>query len=192
MTRAPAVSSVPRGAVASTSRGKPTRPLFNSLKKPITTTTVITTINTVPLPTKPMLNGSSICDPLIQEIWSYKDAKDYVMEKMFQGINAAFAASTTTTTPTQAIFEEIKVAAAESPSPLLLKAKSPIVCTPEEKKELELFERVEAEIDKFGEDEEEAVSFLYLFYFFLTLFICFVCLFLLAGAGTQSFSGGFQ
>ncbi|KAM7540314.1 hypothetical protein Aperf_G00000025701 [Anoplocephala perfoliata] len=169
LMKAPAVSSS-RGAVA-TSRPKSNRPLFNSIKKPITTTT---TPNTPPggnisLPTKPMFNGSTICDPLVQEIWSYKEAKDYVMEKMFQGIAATYNAVTASKSTTQSVFEEFKVAAAQSAATTaaikaaagitsMAKPKLPVICTPEERKELELFERVEAEIDKFGEDEEEALA----------------------------------
>ena len=101
------------------------------------------------------------------------------MEKMFQGIAAAYSSATACGTSTQSIFEEFKLAAAASAatttttvptgatgdSPALptsqLRSKAPVVCTPEEKKELELFERVEAEIDRLGDDEEEAVSLLY-------------------------------
>lgn len=92
------------------------------------------------------------------------------MEKMFQGIAATYNAVTASKSTTQSVFEEFKVAVAQSAAttaaikaaagltPILTKPKIPVICTPEERKELELFERVEAEIDKFGEDEEEAVS----------------------------------
>ncbi|VDM31415.1 unnamed protein product [Hydatigera taeniaeformis] len=166
LTKAPAVPS-PRGPVL-TPRPKSSRPLFNSIKKPITTTPTTTTCgSTICLPTKPVLGGCTICDPVIQEIWSYKDAKEYVMEKMFQGINATYTAVTAAKCTTQSVFEEFKAAlavAAASPStPTAIpapstKVKTPVVCTPEERKELELFERVEAEINKFGEDEEEALA----------------------------------
>nr|CDS24513.1 hypothetical protein EgrG_000391500 [Echinococcus granulosus] len=166
LTKVPAASG-PRGTVL-TPRPKSSRPLFNSIKKPITTTNTTTTgSSTICLPTKPVLGGSTICDPVIQEIWSYKDAKEYVMEKMFQGISATYTAVAAAKCTTQAVFEEFKVAAAAaaaSPSapaaPFVptAKAKPAIVCTPEERKELELFEKVEAEVNKFGEDEEEALA----------------------------------
>ncbi|VDO08279.1 unnamed protein product [Rodentolepis nana] len=167
VTKAPAVPNA--HATAATHRQKPTRPLFNSIKKPITTTTTSTNSSTsiIGLPTKPILNGSTICDPLIQEIWSYKEAKDYVLEKMFQGIAATYNSMTSSKSTTQSIFEEFKAAATQSaattaaikavagmtaPTP---KPASPINCTPEERQELQLFERVEAEIDKLGGDGDE-------------------------------------
>lgn len=168
--RAPAVPNT-LGAVA-TSRPKPTRPLFNSIKKPITTTTTTTNSITgiVALPTKPVFNGNAICDPLIQEIWSYKDAKDYILEKMFQGITATYNVITSSKSTTQSVFEEFKAAATQSAATTAAikaaagmttsptKPASPIICTTEERKELELFERVEAEIDKLEDGDEEAVS----------------------------------
>ncbi|KAL5103606.1 hypothetical protein TcWFU_009454 [Taenia crassiceps] len=166
IAKAPAVPSS-RG-IMPPPRPKSSRPLFNSIKKPITTTPTATTgASVVSLPTKPVLGGCTICDPVIQEIWSYKDAKEYVMEKMFQGINATYTAVTAAKCTTQSVFEEFKAAAAaaaaspSTPAAVAVpaaKVKAPIVCTPEERKELELFERVEAEINKFGEDEEEALA----------------------------------
>ncbi|CDS36753.1 conserved hypothetical protein [Echinococcus multilocularis] len=166
LIKAPAASGS-RGTVL-TPRPKSSRPLFNSIKKPITTTNTATTgSSTICLPTKPVLGGSTVCDPVIQEIWSYKDAKEYVMEKMFQGISATYTAVAAAKCTTQAVFEEFKAAAAAaaaSPSapaaPFVptAKTKPAIVCTPEERKELELFEKVEAEVNKFGEDEEEALA----------------------------------
>lgn len=91
------------------------------------------------------------------------------MEKMFQGINATYTAVAAAKCTTQSVFEEFKAAAAaaaaspSTPAAVVVptaKVKTPIVCTPEERKELELFERVEAEINKFAEDEEEAVSWI--------------------------------
>ncbi|VUZ42387.1 unnamed protein product, partial [Hymenolepis diminuta] len=167
-TRAPAVPNT-LGAVAA-SRPKPTRPLFNSIKKPITTTTTTTNSITgiIALPTKPVFNGNAICDPLIQEIWSYKDAKDYVLEKMFQGIAATYNVITSSKSTTQSVFEEFKAAAKQSAATTAAikaaagmtsptKPASPIICTPEERKELELFERVEAEVDKLEDGDEEAL-----------------------------------
>uniref|UniRef100_A0A5K3FPJ7 RTN4 protein n=1 Tax=Mesocestoides corti TaxID=53468 RepID=A0A5K3FPJ7_MESCO len=90
----------------------------------------------------------SSLDPVSREIWSYKDPKDYIMAKMFKGISATYSAVAAAKSTTQSVFDEFKVAAAAS------KPKTPVVCTPEERQELELFEKVEAEIDKFGESEE--------------------------------------
>lgn len=79
------------------------------------------------------------------------------MEKMFRGIsettaatyNAAVAVNAVKST-TESVFDEFKLAAAVEEK----RHKVSVACTPEERQELDLFEKVEAEIDKFGDDVE--------------------------------------
>ncbi len=86
------------------------------------------------------------------------------MAKMFKGISATYSAVAAAKSSTQSVFDEFKMAAAAATVAANgeQKTKGPVACTPEERQELDLFEKVEAEIDKFGEDEEadeQAVCF---------------------------------